>query len=326
MNQLKKELKSIIVEKDFSGAVYMPKQELLMCQGDFDKANGLKINKNTRFGIASGTKLFTALGIMLLEEKGLLSINDLVFDSLEKPCEMYSSEVTIKQLLSHTSGIPDYFDEEEITDFDNFQSDIPWNKLEKPSDYFKVLPKKKMKFTPGTNFKYNNSAFILLAIIIEKITGSYYQFMEEEVLNKANMNRSGFFAFNQLPSNTAYGYIKLDEGYRTNVYDLPIRGGGDGGMYTTVIDMAIFWEALMNGDIVKKETYNKMIKPVHLSNELSYGLGVWLKKKEESYYPLIIGEDAGVSFESGLLESNSIYVVCSNTQDGVWPISRIINK
>jgi CubicO group peptidase (beta-lactamase class C family) len=120
--------------------------------GFADRSNKVRNNMKTRFGIASGTKFFTALAIGKLIEQGKLSLETKVFDIIKYDFPLYSKEITIAQLLTHTSGIPDYYDEEKVDDYDNFFTDIPWYELREPKDYFPVFPQEKMKSIPGEKF------------------------------------------------------------------------------------------------------------------------------------------------------------------------------
>jgi CubicO group peptidase (beta-lactamase class C family) len=305
----------------FSGVVSIRNQDTILieeCQGYRNYAEQLRINIDTRFGIASGTKLFTALGIMCLVERGKLSLKDPLSKHVTYPFPSYDPAVTIEHLLTHTSGLPDYFDEDE-----GYQPpSVPWYDLKKPSDYLAIMPHKPMKFEPGTSFNYNNSAFVFLAIIIEYITGDYHEFIDKEILQKANMTNSGFFYMNDVPNNTALGYIDPSNApTKTNIFDLPIVGGGDGGLFTTAPDMHRFWGALREGLIVSNDTYHQMITPHSKTEHLSYGLGVWLEDIEGTYHPFIMGQDPGVSFQSGYdIDTLETYVIVSNTEQGVWPI------
>jgi CubicO group peptidase (beta-lactamase class C family) len=325
----------LILEKckspEFSGAMLVrdDKDEIIKeCNGYIDRVNEIKINIDTRFGIASGTKMFTALGIMKLVEEGKLSLEDKAFAFIENEFPMYDKRVTIKHLLTHTSGLPDYYDEDELKDGEELKLSVQNHLLKKPSDYLEVFPKKEMKFKPGEQFNYNNSAFVLLAIIIENLTGDYYEWIEKVVLEKANMKSSGFFKTNQLPKNTATGYIDMEDGtYKTNIFELPIIAGGDGGMYTTVGDMDLFWEVFLKGDIVSKEVVQEMITPHAHSENMSYGLGVWLEQNEDTYNPLLFGQDPGISFESGYhIKKKRIYTIVSNTDSGAWLLSGLLQE
>ncbi|MEC9484875.1 MAG: serine hydrolase domain-containing protein [Candidatus Izemoplasma sp.] len=309
----------------FSGVAQLYYQDELIYEtvaGYRHKSEKLPITINTRFGIASGTKFFTALGIMRLVEEGKCQLDDHAFSHIKTPFLNYNQSVTIRHLLSHTSGIPDYFDESQLDDESNLFLDLPWYALEKPSDYIPLMPDLPMEFEPGTKFKYNNSGYVLLAIIIERLTGDYHDWIKQEIFDKAKMEYSGAYRFDQLPFNTALGYILLPDGsYKTNQYHLPIIAGGDGGLYTTVTDMALFWQALLTGNIIKQETLNEMATLEYQSDTILYGLGLWLEKVQDVYRLILSGEDAGVSFKSSYNpKKQSIFTVISNTHDGTWPL------
>jgi CubicO group peptidase (beta-lactamase class C family) len=330
---LEDKINPIIEKNNFSGVISIREKGKIIYEnavGFADKSNKISINRETRFGIASGTKFFTALAIGKLIEEGKLSLETKVFDIIKYDFPLYAIDITIEHLLTHTSGIPDYYDEEKIDDFNNFCVDIPWYKLREPKDYFPVFPQEDMKFLPGERFSYCNSGFVLLAAIVQEVSGSpYARFVEEHVFKAIGMNNSGFFELNRLPENTALGYIRDEYGWRTNIYNLPIVGGGDGGAFTTVGDLYILWDSFFNYKILSKSLTDLYIKP-HIKAEsegedLYYGLGIWLCKKENSQVEFIVGCDAGVSFQSAINRMNEItYTVISNTGDGAWPIIEAI--
>jgi CubicO group peptidase (beta-lactamase class C family) len=331
MTRKYKELVQKIHSPEFSGAISVSQHNemiIMDCNGYADRVNELKNNVDTRFAIASGTKLFTALGIMKLVELGKLKLTDKAFQYIPKEFTFYNKDITIKHLLTHTSGLPDYYDEDELKEKISTLKSVPNYDLHKPSDYLAIMPDKEMKFQPGEDFNYNNSAFVFLAIIIEQLTGDYHHWIKTKVLEPAQMTSSGFFKMNQLPQNTAIGYIELENGeYKSNIYELPIIGGGDGGMYTTVKDMDLFWNSLMNGLIVNKDIVKEMMTPQSKSTNMFYGLGVWLEKHNDLYLPLIIGQDPGVSFESGYNPNTKrIHTIISNTESGAWILSEILMK
>ena len=323
-----------IEKSNFSGVISIKKHGKIIyenARGYAERSNKICNNVETKFGIASGTKLFTALAIGKLIEEGKISFDSKVFDIIGYNFTLYSKEITIKELLTHTSGIPDYFDEEKVDDFGDFSVSIPWYKLKEPKDYFPVFPKEEMKFSPGERFSYCNSGYVLLAAIVDEVSGmSYKDFVEEYIFNAIGMNNSGFFALNKLPENTALGYIKEDNGWRTNVYNLPIVGGGDGGAFTTVGDLYILWDALLNYKILSKEMVELYIEPyIEAESEgenTYYGHGIWIyKEKEKPVEEYIVGCDAGVSFKSAIIrEKDIIYTVISNTDAGAWPIIKEI--
>ena len=235
----------------------------------------------TRFGIASGTKFFTALAIGKLIEAQKLSFDTKLKDCIALNFPRYSQEITIRHLLTHTSGIPDYYDEEKIDDFDTFTLSIPWYALKGPRDYLAVLPDEAMKFAPGERFAYSNSGYILLGVVIEELTGQKYQdFVEQAIFKAIGMNRSGYFALNKLPEQTALGYMEEAEGWRTNVYNLPIVGASDGGAFTTVQDIATLWKAFWGYAILPKalvEIYTQpYVKAETKADTPITVMGIWI--------------------------------------------------
>jgi len=321
-------LTKLINENNFSGVVYVEREGQVLfheAYGFLERANKIENKKDTSFGVASGTKLFTGLGILKLIESDKLKLDSKVFDIIEKPFSSYNKDVTVEHLLTHTSGLADYFDEDLVEDFDNFKIDKPWHELLKPSDYYSSLPDRPMKFEPGSEFNYNNSGFVLLAMIIEKLTGDYHTYIDEVIVNPLQLKSTGFYKLNALPKNTAYGYIDEENGYRTNVYNLPIIGGGDGGIFTSANDLSKLWHALMEYKLLSPSMTDNLFKAHTPSEEDDYyGLAVWL---DSDINPYIVGSDAGVSFVSRYIKDKDIIIsILSNTSDGAWSISRELSK
>ena len=138
------------------------------------------------------------------------------------------------------------------------------------------------------------------------------------------MDDTAFLRSDQLPGRTALGYLET-EGAWTNVLHLPVRGTGDGGIYTTLADMRAFWDALFAGRIVSKEWVAEMVRPRSEVPDESlprrYGLGFWLHPTTDTVF--LEGSDAGVSFRSVRNPRSSLtYTVISNTSEGAWPLGR----
>lgn len=324
-------LRDLIDEKKFSGVVMIRRNDEVVFEsatGYADRANKRENKLDTKFGIASGTKTFTSTAISMLIDQGKLELDSKALPFIDYDYPTYDQSVTVHQLMCHRSGLPDYYDEEEIEDFDNFTVSKPWCEMFEPKDYFEVFPQKEMKAKPDETFSYNNSGYVMLAAIIAKVSGEKYtEFVDEHVFAKAGMKDSGFYAMNRLPENTANGYIDFEGGYRTNIYNLPIVGGGDGGAFTTAPDVLNFWDALMNGELISKELVegNTNVIPVREGKKAydKYGRGFWF----EPGLIIMEGCDAGVSFQSGFhREKNLQYVVLSNTTDGAWDITEKIKE
>lgn len=318
-------------ETGFSGVVSVFRENTSLYQEAFgyaDIAEKRKNNVDTRFGIASGTKLFTALGIGTLIDAGKLSPEMTVREIFGTDLSFIDSRATVAHLLSHTSGMYDYFDEEADIDFDTYSPAIPWYKLETPSDYLPLFEGKETKFTPGQRFSYSNGGFVLLGAIIERISGNLYRdYIEEHVFRPVGMDDSGYFAFNQLPENTAYGYHRnKDSALETNIYHLPIRGGGDGGAYTTLGDVQKLWRAIFDYRILSKKLIDLFTTPHTAVNErLDYGYGIYVPKYRNTKMLFFVGGDTGVGFDSRYLpERGTGFTVISNFSDGEETMREVI--
>ena len=321
----------------FSGVVSIRQHGRILYEraaGYADRSNRIANTCETRFGIASGTKFLTALAIGKLIAEGKLSLSTTLHDCLvlDFP-QQYVPGITIQHLLTHTSGIPDFYDEDKITDFDNFFVGRPWYEMRGPRDYLAVFPDEPMKFPPGARFSYSNGGYILLGVVIEAITGIPYQhFVEQAIFQAIGMKRSGFFAFNQLPEQTALGYIEEAGGWRTNIYNLPIVGASDGGAYTTADDLATLWTAFWANEILPQDLMALFAAPyvkAEAEGEATYyGHGLWLDLERAGNPEVyILGGDAGVSFRSSVQRDSDLYVtVLSNTSNGAWPVLRDIRN
>lgn len=328
-------LNAAIEKHTFSGVVRIRHQGSIVYEraaGYADRNNKIANALGTRFGIASGTKFFTALAIGRLIEAGELSFSTRLNDCLSLDFVHYADEITIRHLLTHTSGIPDYYDEEKVTDFENFTVGVPWCEMKGPRDYLAVFPDEQMKFAPGEQFSYSNGGYILLGVIVEELSGMEYQdFVEDEVFAPAGMTRSGYFAMNRLPEKTAFGYVEDKEGWRTNIFDLPIIGASDGGAFTTLSDLDHLWDAFWGYEILSKETVEIYTAP-HVQAKTEdphehYGHGIWIREEPgQNREEYVIGCDAGVSFKSTVdRTADTRITVISNTTDGAWPLLKEIS-
>lgn len=154
-------------------------------------------NINTRFGIASGAKLLTSIAICKLVEQGKLKFDSLLKDYVD--FDNFDDNVTIKNLLTHTSGLQDYFDEEEVSDFSELWNNNPMYMMKDPKDFITLIKKNKTMFKPGEKFHYNNGAFIILAFVVEKVSElRFTDFVKENIFDVLEMNSSGYFIMGEL--------------------------------------------------------------------------------------------------------------------------------
>jgi len=326
MKELMRIIEEAALEMQFSGVISIFGHDSMVFSKAFgyrDVRDKLKNRTNTRFGIASGTKFFTALGIGVLVEQGVISLSTAVKEIDREYTGFIDEHATILQLLTHTSGIYDYYDEEIEQDYENFSVEIPWYALKTPSDYYPLFKGKAMKFAPGERYSYSNGGYVFLGILIERLTGRLYrEFVRDHVLRPANMKRSGFYALNDLPENTANGYLR--DRRTTNIYQLPVGGGGDGGMYTTTDDLRAFWDSLSSWKILSKELTITYFK-THcvLDSSMGYGCGIF-KRLDDSMFA-IMGGDAGIGFDSWYSAKERLIInVLSNITNGAEEMTDVI--
>ncbi len=326
MDKLIKEIEDKVNEISFSGVISISKQNEIIYNKAFgyrDIKNKLPNQTDTKFGIASGTKLFTALGIGKLIDDKVISLQTKVKDIDKSFTGFIDENAAILNLLTHTSGMYDYLDEEIIEDYENFHLDKPWYDLTTPTDYLPLFKDKQMKFAPNNRFSYSNGGYVLLGIIIERLTGKLYRdYLKETILNPIGMTDSYFYAFNDLPENTAFGY--LEDRKTTNIYRIPIRGGGDGGMYTTTQDLRLFWQAFLSNKILSEELTRAFLKThIKINEKIGYGCGLY--KHLQGLFYSIVGMDAGVGFDSRYLLIEDIVVnILSNITGGEGEIRKLV--
>jgi len=168
---------------------------------------------------------------------------------------------------------------------------------------------------------------VVLALLAERASGTpFHELVVQRVCEPAGMPDTAFLRSDELPGRTALGYVDVAGSTRVNVFHLPVRGTGDGGVYTTVADVRALWTAFFGAQIVSSEWAREMTRPRSDVQEHAkrYGLGFWLDPSSDVV--MLEGMDAGVSFLSKHDPGPSVTVtVVSNTTDGAWPIARLLD-
>ena len=244
---------------------------------------------DTRFATASGAKGFTALTVVSLIEEGLLDLETSARSVLGDDLPLIDDDVTVEQLLAHRSGIGDYFDEDLDQELTDYLLPVPVHELATTEQYLAVLDGHPSKFPPGERFSYCNGGYVVLALIAERASGvPFHDLVRQRVCEPAGMDDTAFLRSDELPGRTALGYLEID-GAWTNVLHLPVRGTGDGGIYTTAADMSAFWAAFFAGRIVSTEWVAEMVRPrSDVPSETlprRYGLGFWLHPTTDTGLP-----------------------------------------
>jgi CubicO group peptidase (beta-lactamase class C family) len=329
MLDLEHTLDSIADAEGFSGVVRVDRGdavELAKAYGLAHRGYEIPNTVDTQFALASGTKGLTALAVMSLIEDGSLALATTARSVLGRDLPLIAGDVTIEHLLSHRSGIGDYLDEEADLDLAGYLMPVPVHELATTEQYLAVLDGHSTKFAPGERFAYCNSGYVVLALIAERTSGvPFHELVRERVCVPAGMDDTEFLRSDELPPRAALGYLTIDGSSRTNVFHLPVRGSGDGGIYSTAADIRSFWTALFAGRIVPADCVGELVRPRSDVPQQSsrYGLGFWLHGA--SNVVMLEGCDAGVSFRSAHdPEQNITSTVISNTTSGAWPIARLL--
>lgn len=322
---------TIADESGFAGVVCVDRGDetwFAKAYGYAHRAYRIPNTVDTRFAIASGSKGLTALTVMSLIQQDALRLSTTARSLLGRDLPLISDEATVEHLLAHRSGIGDYLDGEADHDITDYVLTVPAHALATTERFLAVLDGHAMKFAPGARFSYCNSGYVVLALIAERVAGiSFHELVRQRVCAPAGMRDTEFLRSDELPARTAVGYLPIDGESRTNVFHLPVRGNGDGGIYSTVADMTRLWRSLFAGRIVSAEWAAEMVRPRshETGQSMRYGLGFWLHPSSEVV--ILEGFDAGVSFRSVHDPQTGItHTVVSNSSYGAWPITRRLDE
>ena len=210
---------------------------------------------DTKFNLGSMNKMFTAVSIAQLVEAGKLSFDDKVGKILpDYPNKEVADKVTIHQLLTHTSGMGSYFnDEYEKADKNRFRA---------VKDYLPLFVNEKLQFEPGSRWDYSNSGFMLLGLVVEKVSGQdYFAYVREHIYKPAGMSDTDAYELDRDNANLAMGYTKSGPGGNNdpkrgwnNLYIHVVKGGPAGGGFSTAPDLVKFAEALQGGKLLSAKS------------------------------------------------------------------------
>ena len=322
MNTLQQSVDAIAAATGFSGVVRVDRGgeiELAKAYGRADRGHGIPNTLDTQFAIASGGKGFTAVTVASLIAEGALELSTTARSVLGADLPLIGDDVTVEHLLAHRSGIGDYLDEGAGHGIDDYVMPVPVHELATTAQYLAVLDGHPAVFAPGERFAYCNSGYVVLALIAERTSGiSFHELVRQRVCEPAGVVDTEFLRSDELPGRAALGYLALDGVSRTNVFHLPVRGSGDGGIYSTAADISSFWNAFFAGRIVSTDWVAELVRP----RSERYGLGFWLPSDG---VVALEGSDAGVSFRSVHDPVRGItHTVIANESDGAWPIGRLL--
>ncbi|HEX6248049.1 MAG TPA: serine hydrolase domain-containing protein [Nocardioidaceae bacterium] len=331
MPPLTEELDALAEDRSFSGVVRCDRGGETVYAKAFGLAErgfGVPNTVETRFGVASVAKGLTALTVVSLVEEGLLGLDAPARGVLGDDLPEIDDAVTVEDLLAHRSGIGDYIDEEADEVESDYLMPVPVHRLSTTEDYLAVLAGHAQKFPPGERFSYCNSGYVVLALLAERTTGiPFPDLVADRVCGPAGMTDTAFLRSDELPGGAARGYL-ADDGLRTNVLHLPVRGSGDGGLYTTAEDLHRLWQAVAAHEVVGARWTQELLRPRSdvPEEKRRYGLGFWLHATDDDV-ALLEGLDAGVSVRTvHERRSGTTFTVISNTSTGAWPVARYLGE
>jgi CubicO group peptidase (beta-lactamase class C family) len=331
MDKLGESIERLAAETGFSGVVRVDGRDGVRFAKAFGFAHrgyGVANTVDTRFAIASGTKGLTALTVVSLIEDGLLEYGTTARSVLGDDLPLIDDAVTVEQLLTHRSGIGDFYPDDHggsVNDYVVLPAEV--RDLDSTEHYLRVLDGHPMTSAPGEKFCYNNGGFAVLAIIAGRAGGAPFpELVARRVCGPAGMTDTEFLRSDEPRAGVALGYLEAD-GLRTHVFHLSVQGSGDGGIYSTAADVHALWAAFTAGRIVPPARVAEMVSPVSDVPEelLRYGRGLWLHESDDSV--VLMGFDPGVSFQSVHDPvAGYTHTVLSNTSHGVWPLTRHLGE
>jgi CubicO group peptidase (beta-lactamase class C family) len=237
--------------------------------GYADMEHKIKVSPQTKFRIGSITKQFIASGIMKLQEEGKLSVNDKL--SKYFPDFPRAGEVTIHQLLTHTSGIHSF------TNKASFLNDVM--KPVTNDSMLNYFRNDDYDFNPGERYQYNNSGYFMLGMIIEKVSSmNYGEYLKKVFFDPIGMTNTGVYSTRIHLANEALGYEKQGDNYKRALNWNMDWAGGAGSLYSTTEDLYKWNEAVFNNKVLKPESMKAAFTPVVLNNGsmppgIKYGYG-----------------------------------------------------
>ncbi len=260
-------ISAFVKMKQFSGSILIAQNGRIIVNKGYGMANyehEIPNNSQTKFRIASLTKQFTAMAIMILEEKKLLNVNDYLTKYI--PDYPNGDKIKIVHLLTSTSGIPDHT---ELPDFNQERRVFHYD-IAKTIETFK---NKSLEFSPGEKFKYSNSGYILLGYIIEKVSNMPYgKYIEQNIFKPLNMNNSGFENTEEIIKHRASGYSIKEDKIINAAYRNMSNAHASGALYSTIEDLFQWDRALYTEKLIKKTSLEKMFTP--FTDTYGYGWGI----------------------------------------------------
>ena len=303
----------------FSGAVLLAKDGVPVYKAAFGTANkdfNAPNKIDTKFNLGSMNKMFTAIAIAQLAERGKLSFDDPLSKFIpDFPDAESAQKIKLKNLLSHTAGLGGYFTKR--------YQDMSRANLRTIGDMMALAKQdEKLLFEPGTQWRYSNTGMLVLGKVIEVVSGqSYYDYVRDNIYKPAGMTNTDCYELDKVNSNLAVGYDKQysDAGttFTNNIFEHVMRGGPQGGGFSTVEDLLRFERALRSNKLVGAQFVTMLTTAKPELNSPNYGFGFQADADSFGHSGGFIGINSNLSMYRN---SGWTAIVMSNYSRGAQPI------
>ncbi len=337
-------LRSRAADDMFSGVVLIRRGERTLFSGAYGWASrrwAVPVTLATRFDTASITKLFTAVAALQLVDEKRLGLDMPIVDVVDLAGSTISPAVTVRHLLTHTSGIADDADEEAGEDYEALWVDKPCYSVIQTRDWLPQFAGKPALFPPGTGCRYCNVGYILVGLAIEAVTGtSYRDHVRGAVFTRAGMAASGFYDRREAAPDVAEGWDPVLDargirtGWKQNIFSYPPIGSPDGGAQVTASDLVSFAQAVRAGRLLSAELTEQFLTPQVLHHQrddwavwYGFGLEFVIDRAGSVRNTYKDGGNAGASGIVRYYPADDLdVVVLSNSERGAWPAMDEIHR
>jgi CubicO group peptidase (beta-lactamase class C family) len=300
-------LRASVQHDQFSGTVLIARDGVPIVRAGYGMANyelGVPNTPATVFRIASLTKAFTSMAILQLHASGALNLGDAICQYLT-PCPAHWAPITIRQLLTHTSGIPNF---SSLPDWDERLGQLPYS----PSELVELFRDLPLRFAPGSQFAYSNSGYHLLGLIVERVSRqSFGDYLHQRIFAPIGITHTALIGGQALVPQRATGYYWSGNGFVNAPYLSPRSGFASGGLQSTVDDLLRWDQALYGERLVSRALIDEAFTPV----KNSYGYGWEIRSRFDVQLIGHSGSDNGFSTYLMRVPSKRLTVIVLSNSD-----------